>query len=38
MHNEWENGVKRGFDGREREWLVTLPYELNAGPHLILDQ
>lgn len=27
MNNEWENGIKRGFDGSERTWNVTLPYD-----------
>jgi hypothetical protein len=31
MNNEWENGIKRGFDGSERIWNVTLPYEC-TGP------
>jgi hypothetical protein len=31
MNNEWENGIKRGFDGSDRIWNVTLPYEC-SGP------
>jgi hypothetical protein len=27
MNVNWENGIKRGFDGSERDWKVTLPYE-----------
>ena len=27
MSAQWENGVKRGFDGKERNWTITLPYE-----------
>ena len=38
MHNDWENGIKRGFDGRPRSWLVTLPYECNAGPNINFEQ
>jgi hypothetical protein len=38
MNNDWENGIKRGFNGRPRSWLVTLPYECNAGPSINFEQ
>jgi hypothetical protein len=27
MSTQWENGVKRGFDGKNRSWKITLPWE-----------
>jgi hypothetical protein len=27
LSTQWENGVKRGFDGKDRNWKITLPYE-----------
>ncbi|KAF2193120.1 actin-like ATPase domain-containing protein [Zopfia rhizophila CBS 207.26] len=30
MNVDWENGIKRGFDGSERNWNVTLPYECTS--------
>jgi hypothetical protein len=27
MNTQWENGIKRGFDGKDRNWKLTLPYE-----------
>ncbi|KAF2675108.1 hypothetical protein BT63DRAFT_420337 [Microthyrium microscopicum] len=40
MNTEWENGIKRGFDGSERTWSVTLPYECSQGrePYLRLSR
>lgn len=41
MHMDWENGIKRGFNGvNKRQWMVTLPHEISnlAGPHLTLEQ
>jgi hypothetical protein len=38
MHGDWENGIKRGFDGRPRSWLVTLPYECNSRSNISFEQ
>jgi hypothetical protein len=41
MNDQWENGVKRGFEGQERAWRITLPYECvqkGAPPHITLDK
>ncbi|KAF2726578.1 hypothetical protein EJ04DRAFT_517742 [Polyplosphaeria fusca] len=27
VYAQWENGIKRGFDGQDRTWNITLPYE-----------
>lgn len=27
VDEQWENGIKRGFEGRERKWKITLPIE-----------
>jgi hypothetical protein len=27
MNSNWENGIKRGFDGGEKDWRVRMPYE-----------
>ncbi|KAJ4406589.1 hypothetical protein N0V91_004532 [Didymella pomorum] len=41
MSSQWENGIKRGFDGKDRNWKITLPYECTmrgAPPYLDLSQ
>lgn len=41
MSTQWENGIKRGFDGKDRNWKITLPYEcttLGAPPQIDLSQ
>jgi hypothetical protein len=27
LHDEWENGIKSTFDGRQKTWKLTIPYE-----------
>ena len=27
MHDEWDHGIKPTFDGRERTWTLTMPFE-----------
>lgn len=41
MSTQWENGIKRGFDGKDRNWKITLPYECTmrgAPPRIDLSQ
>jgi hypothetical protein len=41
MSTQWENGIKRGFDGKDRNWKITLPYECTmrgAPSHIELRQ
>lgn len=41
MNVQWENGIKRGFEGQERKWRITLPYEctqLDAPREILLDK
>jgi hypothetical protein len=41
MNTQWENGVKRSFEGQDKTWRITLPYEcveLGAPPHLPLQK
>lgn len=41
MNTQWENGIKRGFDGQDKTWQLTLPYECvqrGALPHLTLQK
>ncbi|ORY18632.1 hypothetical protein BCR34DRAFT_473300 [Clohesyomyces aquaticus] len=41
MNVQWENGIKRGFEGQERKWRITLPYEctqLKAPREILLDK
>lgn len=41
MNAQWENGIKRGFDGQSKSWTVRLPYECmkkGAPPIVTLNQ
>jgi hypothetical protein len=41
MNTQWENGIKRGFEGQDKTWKITLPYECierGAPRHLTLDK
>lgn len=41
MSSQWENGVKRGFEGQDKNWKITLPHECverGAPYHLDLNQ
>jgi hypothetical protein len=41
MSSQWENGVKRGFEGQDKNWKITLPHECverGAPYHLDLSQ
>lgn len=41
MNTQWENGIKRGFEGQDKTWKITLPYECvkrGAPPHIPLDK
>ena len=41
MNSQWENGVKRGFEGQDKSWKITLPHECvekGAPYHLDLNQ
>jgi hypothetical protein len=41
MNSQWENGVKRGFEGQDKTWKITLPHECverGAAYHLDLSQ
>lgn len=41
MSSQWENGVKRGFEGQDKNWKITLPHECverGASYHLDLSQ
>lgn len=41
MTSQWENGVKRGFEGQDKSWRITLPHECvqrGAPYHLELSQ
>ncbi|KAF3051884.1 hypothetical protein E8E11_011099 [Didymella keratinophila] len=35
LNNSWENGIKRNFDGKRRDWPINLPYECTqrGAPH-----
>ncbi|KAF2463866.1 uncharacterized protein BDR25DRAFT_272389 [Lindgomyces ingoldianus] len=41
MSAQWENGIKRSFEGQDRAWRVTLPhacYQRGAPPSLQLEK
>jgi hypothetical protein len=27
LHDEWEDGIKSSFDGRDRIWKIAIPFE-----------
>ncbi|KAF1850457.1 uncharacterized protein K460DRAFT_422933 [Cucurbitaria berberidis CBS 394.84] len=37
MNAQWENGIKRGFEGQSKDWKIRLPYECieRGAPHII---
>ena len=37
MNAQWENGIKRGFEGQAKNWRIRLPYECieRGAPHMI---
>ncbi|KAF2267197.1 hypothetical protein CC78DRAFT_541863 [Lojkania enalia] len=37
VDEQWENGIKRGFEGQDRNWKITLPIECvqQGAPHSI---
>ncbi|KAK3294582.1 uncharacterized protein B0H64DRAFT_463570, partial [Chaetomium fimeti] len=37
FHDEWENGIKSAFDGREKIWKLMVPYECLNPRSLMLD-
>lgn len=41
VDGQWENGIKRGFEGQERNWKITLPNECvarGAPPDITLNR